>query len=124
MYSNRFSALISRFPESADGLRRLEEYFRTLETHNENVARVQLPPQRLAEIAGTTSISSLSKLLILLLEGHVMRHVLIIESPSGGTIAELSPEDSIPPRILDWRQNLIVDVTFDNIASVYRPVLQ
>lgn len=124
MYSNRYSASISRHPEAAKAFRRLQDYFRGLERENADLFRIRLDPERIAEIAQTRTFTELSRLLFWLLQDQLMTRVLVLESPEGGAVVEFGGNDTIPSTVHDWRRDIEMSISLNDLTSVYRPRLQ
>lgn len=120
MYSNRFSPLIRDNPTAAESLHHLEQHFKSLEESQQDLRRLQFDANRLAELAHTPTFGELQELLSVLLQSGLMRRVVVIESNDGGVVKELQPGEKLPERVLDINRDVMMDVTIDNIQSVYR----
>lgn len=119
MFAEKFSPLISSFPQDADALRRLATYFEGVEArYGSGVFKVKLNPQRLFDISQAGSMTRLAKIVKILIDGHVLERRVVVRSPAGGGI-EFRSYAELPDRVRDPLRDVEIEVTEENIEPIY-----
>ena len=122
MFAERFSPLITKYPQEADALARLEAYFRSYESRKgDEYKRIKLEPQRLFEISQAGSSVRLANVISLLLLEGLLERILVVVSPGGGGIKTFRSQAEIPRVIHDTRLDVELEVTEDNVQTYYQP---
>lgn len=124
MFSNKFDKIINKHPEQAAALSRVADYFVKAEHQSRKIEKLKLDIQRLMDIADVKSPASLAGIVSLLLTEHVLKRVVVVESPIGGGIAEYASFAEVPERIHDTRQDLEIKVRPENLRTYYLPDLR
>lgn len=125
MFAEKFSPLISKYPQDADALHRVAEYFRALEKKGKfDFRKVKLDPSRLFEIAQVGNKKRLERIICLLVSEHIFRRVLIVESQAGGGIQTFDSYRDVPETIHDTRLDIQIEVTIDNLKTFYQVACQ
>lgn len=123
MFAQKFDTLIHKYPQDADALGRLAEYFAGVEEKfGGKVMSVKLEPQRLFDISQAGSASRLARVIAVLIEEHVLQRLLIVDSPSGaGGLGTFHSYSEVPEVIHDVFQDKQLSVTPENLRTVYTP---
>jgi len=119
MFAERFLPLINSFPNDADALRRVANYFEDLENRQgERVFKVRLHANRLFDISQAGSTYRLARLIQILLDANLLERRLIVRSPLGGGV-EYRSHEAIPSVVLDPLRDVEMDVTEENLEASY-----
>lgn len=120
MFSAKFSNITERIPSSisTNALRLVERYLEDAASQ-QRLGKLRLEPRLLQKISQTESSRELAALISLLLSEHILRRVIVVESPGGGGVAEFSSIDEVPERLHDHHRDLWMDVTPDVLRTYY-----
>lgn len=119
MFADKFSPLISSFPQDADALRRVAGYFVGIEErHGNGVFKVKLDPKRLFDISQAGSATRLARIIKILIDGHILQRRIVVRSPLGGGIEFRSYAD-LPEIIRDPLRDVDMEVTVENTEPIY-----
>ncbi|WP_439887065.1 hypothetical protein ACSX1C_16670 [Pseudomonas sp. MBLB4123] len=119
MYAEKLSPLIRKFPQDAEALRRMEKFLEDFEARRAgDLFRIRLSSARMFDILQAGSISRLSRVITILLEGEVFRRQLLVRVPSGGGIT-FSSYAELPEVVRDPVKDIEVFVTEENIEPSY-----
>jgi hypothetical protein len=111
--------LISKFPQERDTIQRL------LDVLNDNEGTTRLKEYTLKRLFDLTSPRSelvLTQALNYLVKGGVLRRVIRVESPNQGGLKDFSSLMDVPDKIHDWRRDMEMNVTPDDINVLYQVV--
>ncbi len=120
MFSSKFEPLIAKYPSEADALLHVAEYFAQLESKGKRSSALRLTPERLQNIAQVNNKARLAHLIFVLLSEHIFRRYVVINSPSGGGIAEFNSIDEVPEVIHDPFRDIEMQVTTGDLRTLYR----
>lgn len=118
MSSSRFKRITERRPESARALALLGEYFDKAANAN-RLGKLRLDPIRIQQIGEVATSAELASLISILLSEHILKRVVVVQSPMGGPVAEYSSVDEIPEYIHDHLSDTELRITPDNLKMVY-----
>ncbi|WP_442776343.1 hypothetical protein [Sphaerotilus montanus] len=118
MSSSRFKRITERSPESARSLELLGEYFDKAAKEN-RLGRLRLDPIRIMRIGKVATSVELVSLISILLSEHVLKRIVVVESPLGGAAAEYASVDEIPEYIHDRLSDTTLHVTPDKLRMIY-----
>lgn len=110
--------LIVKFPQDQDAIQRLAE----LVDDNSETAGKIFSLQRLYDLASPSTTIVFAHLLNHLVATGVMKKIVRVESPILGVIEDFSSMTEVPETILDWRQDLTIEVKPENIRVLYQVV--
>ena len=118
MFSAKFSNITERVPSTTKALRLVERYLEDA-VAQQRLAKLRLEPRYLQKISQLDSSHELAVLISLLLSEHILRRVIVVESPAGGGVAEFSSIDEVPERLHDHHRDMWMDVTPDVLRTYY-----
>lgn len=122
MFAEKFGNLITKYPQEADAFGRLGEYFYAFELKSgAKYKDIKLEPGRLFDIAQAGSTNRLARVIEVLVNEKVLRPLLIVESPSGGGVATYTAFSDIPLIVHDVLRDVDLEVSIDDIRTVYTP---
>lgn len=123
MYAEKLSPLISKFPQDAEALRRMERFLGDFESRRAtDLPLMRLNPSRMFDILQAGSSARLSRIISILIDGQVFRRQVIVRCSSGSGIT-FSNYSELPSIVRDPIQDIEVDVTEDNIEPSYLLVI-
>lgn len=119
MYAEKLSPLIRKYPQDAEALRRMEKFLGDFEVRRaDDFSRIRLNSTRMFDILQAGSISRLSRIITILLEGEVFRRQLLVRVPSGGGVT-FSSYSELPEIVRDPVKDIDVAVTEENTEPSY-----
>lgn len=118
MFSKKFSNIIERSPASAKALALVEKYLEDA-ADRQRLDKLRLDPTHLKIISQVDSSSELATIISLLLSEHILRRVVIVESPAGGGVAEYSSVDDVPSFLHDHLRDIGMVVTLNDLRTIY-----
>lgn len=119
MFAEKLSPLIRKFPQDAAALRRMERYLEDFESRRaDDLPRIRLNSSRMFDILQAGSVSRLSRVINILLDGHIFRRQILVRVPSGAGIT-FSSYSELPEVIRDPLKDIEVAVTDENIEPSY-----
>jgi hypothetical protein len=106
--------LLARFYIGSDAFGRLQD------TLAKSRAGQEYTFARLVQLTKPSSPERLSRLLTLLEKKGKIKRVVRVESPANtGGIADFPSFQEVPPEIYDWRQDVNIRVSPENLRVVY-----
>lgn len=122
MFAEKFLALTSKYPQNADALTRIALYFEDIEKrYGSGFTRIKLDPQRLFEISGAGSVSRLSSVIAQLISERLIERRIVVKS-FGGSGVEYRSMAEVPNIQRDPDRDIDIEVTPDNISTIYLPI--
>jgi hypothetical protein len=118
MFSTKFSKIISRVPSSAQALDLVAKYLDSA-ADQKRLHKLRLDPKLIQQISKVSTSSELAVLISLLTAEHILRRVVVVESPAGGGVAEFASVDDVPDRLHDHLRDVQMDVTPSDLRTVY-----
>ena len=118
MFSARFSNIISRAPSSAQALDLVAKYLDSA-AEQKRLHKLRLDPKLIQQISKVSTSSELAILISLLTSEHILRRVVVVQSPAGGGVAEFDSVDEVPDRLHDHLRDVQMDVTPSDLRTVY-----
>lgn len=118
MFSAKFSNIISRAPSSAEALALVAKYLDTA-AEQQRLHKLRLDPSLIQQISKVSSSSDLAVLISLLTSAHILRRVVVVESPAGGSVAQFSSVDEVPDTLHDHLRDVRMEVTPSDLRTVY-----
>lgn len=118
MFSTKFSNIISRAPSSAEALDLVAKYLDTA-AEQKRLHKLRLDPKLIQQISKVSSSSELAVLISILTSEHILRRVVVVESPVGGGVAEFSSVDEVPESLHDHLRDMWMDVTPSDLRTYY-----
>ena len=118
MFSAKFSNITEQVPSNTKALRLVERYLEDAAAQ-QRLGKLRLEPRFLQKISQIDSSHELAVLISLLLSEHILRRVIVVESPAGGGVAEFSSIDEVPERLHDHQRDIWMDVTPDVLRTYY-----
>ena len=118
MFSSKFLNIISRQPSSAKALDLLAAYLE-IAAAQQRLDKLRLDPKLIQQISKVESTSELAGLISLLLSEHILRRVVVVESPAGGGVAEFGSVDDVPTSLHDHFRDKWMHVTPGDLRTVY-----
>lgn len=118
MFSAKFSNITDRAPSTTNALRLVERYLEDAAAQ-QRLTKLRLEPRLIQKISQLDSSHELAVLISLLLAEHILRRVIVVESPAGGGLAEFSSIDEVPQRLHDHHRDMWMDVTPDVLRTYY-----
>ena len=118
MFSNKFSNIIKRVPSSAKALDLVAKYLDSA-AEQKRLHKLRLDPILIQQISKVNTSSELAVLISLLTSEHILRRVVVINSPAGGGFAEFSSLDEVPDTLHDHLRDQWMDVTPSDLRTVY-----
>lgn len=123
MFADKFSNLISRYPDDSAELERIANFFAGEEIkRGERYKALKIDPARMLSIAQTGDVVKLAHLIELLLSERILERRIVVRSKSGEGIADYSSYSDIPPVVRDITRDVDMEVTPEDLAVWYRPV--
>lgn len=110
-------ALIDEFPDDREAVHKLLKFF--LEAKNLDRGK-EFPIKRIFDLVSPRSELALAKILNFLVNNGALQKIVRVESPACGGIADFPSLLEIPDVIHDWRRDVDMQVTPDNINIVYK----
>lgn len=118
MFSTKFSSIIDRAPSSAQALDLVAKYLDSA-AEQKRLNKLRLDPKLIQQISRVDSSSELAVLISLLTSEHILRRVVVVESPGGGGVAEYASVDEVPKTLHDRIRDTWMDVTPSDLRTVY-----
>lgn len=118
MFSAKFSNIIRRAPSSAQALDLVAKYLDAA-AEQKRLHKLRLDPTRIQEISKVSTSSELAVLISLLTSEHVLRRVVVVQSPAGGGIAEFASVSDVPDTVHDHLRDVQMDVTPSDLRTFY-----
>lgn len=118
MFSSKFENIIKRNPENVSAFRKIQEYLNKKEALQKTKS-LRLDPDVLRRISKVESNAELAYLIHSLLDAHILKRVLVIQSTEGGGIAEFKSIADLPDTVLDIYTDEIVKVSQENLKTFY-----
>lgn len=118
MSSSKFAHITERRPGSAHALALLGAYLEEAAASN-RLGKLRLDPKRIQQIGEIPSSAELAALISILLAEHVLRRIVVVQSPLGAPVAEFGSVDEVPEYIHDHLSDTQLRVTPDNLRMVY-----
>jgi len=118
LFSAKFSNITEQVPSNTKALRLVERYLEDAAAQ-QRLGKLRLEPRFLQKISQIDSSHELAVLISLLLSEHILRRVIVVESPAGGGVAEFSSIDEVPERLHDHHRDIWMDVTPDVLRTYY-----
>lgn len=118
MFSAKFSNIISRTPSSAQALDLVAKYLDAA-AEQKRLHKLRLDPKLIQQISKVNSSTELAVLISLLTSEHILRRIVVVESPAGGGVAEFASVDEVPESLHDHFRDTWMDVTPSNLRTVY-----
>ncbi|OYU28151.1 MAG: hypothetical protein CFE41_07975 [Burkholderiales bacterium PBB2] len=81
--------------------------------------KLRLDPMLIQQISKVSTSSELAVLISLLTSAHILRRVVVVESPAGGGIAEFASAAAVPDSLHDYHRDVLMDVTPRDLRTVY-----
>lgn len=118
MSSIRLKSITDRSPGSAQALALLGQFLDEAAASN-RLGKLRLDPKRIQQIGKIASSAELAALISILLSEHILKRVVVVQSPSGGAVGEFSSVDDVPEYIHDHISDTELRVTPDHLRTVY-----
>lgn len=118
MFSAKFLNITEQVPSNAKALRLVERYLEDAAAQ-QRLSKLRLEPRFIQKISQIDSSHELAVLISLLLSEHILRRVIVVESPAGGGVAEFASIDEVPERLHDHHRDIWMDVTPDVLRTYY-----
>ncbi|WP_156400919.1 hypothetical protein [Acidovorax sp. Root568] len=118
MFSAKFLNITEQIPSNAKALRLVEKYLEDAASQ-QRLGKLRLEPRFIQKISQIDSSHELAVLISLLLSEHILRRVIVVESPAGGGVAEFASIDEVPERLHDHHRDIWMDVTPDVLRTYY-----
>lgn len=118
MFSSKFENIINRRPASASALALLEEYLESAASQK-RLHKLRLDPRLIQQIGKVNSSAELAVLISILLSEHILKRVIVVESPAGGGVAEFSSLDEVPEAVHDHLRDTWMRVTLGDVRTIY-----
>lgn len=118
MFSAKFANIIDRQPASAHSLTLVAEYLDSAASQK-RLNKLRLDPKIIQKISKVDSSAELAQLISILIAEHVLKRVVVVESPAGGGIAEFPSMDEVPETVHDQLRDIWMRVTPGDIRTVY-----
>ena len=118
MFSDKFSNITNQAPSTAKAVALVERYLEDAYA-GRRLDRVRLDPTLIKRISKVESSTELAILISLLVSAHILRRVVVVESPAGGGVAEFSSIDDVPETLHDHLRDTWMDVTPNDLRTIY-----
>ncbi|MBY4598678.1 hypothetical protein K3217_24495 [bacterium BD-1] len=118
MFSTKFSNIINSSPSSARALDLVAQYLDTA-AEQKRLHKVRLDPKLIQQISKVNTSSELAVLISLLTSEHILRRVVVVESPAGGGVAEFSSVEEVPDSLHDHLRDVRMEVTPNDLRTIY-----
>jgi hypothetical protein len=119
MFAEKFLPLISRFPQDAQALQRIADYFEGIEKRNgSRVYQVRLDSRMLFDICQAGSTYRVAHVTSLLISEGILERRVVVRTPQGQGIEFLSYDD-LPDVVRDPVRDVDMIVTDENVEASY-----
>lgn len=118
MFSTKFSNIIRRSPSSAQALDLVANYL-DVAAKNKRLNNLRLDATLIKQISKVSTSSELAVLIALLTSEHILRRVVVVESPAGGGLAEFASMADVPDTLHDHLRDVQMDVTPSDLRTFY-----
>jgi len=118
MFSTKFSSIIDRMPMSAGAIGLIAQYLEDA-SKQQRLHKLRLELRQIKRIGELESSNELAAVVALLLEEHVLRRVVVVQSPAGGAVAEFNSYDEVPETLHDHLRDTEMRVTPSDLRTVY-----
>ena len=118
MFSDKFSSIIDRSPSSARALDLVAKYLDTA-AQQKRLHKLRLDPTLIQRISEVNTSSELAVLISILTSEHILRRVVVVQSPAGGGVAEFASADEVPDSLHDHLRDVRMEVTPSDLRTVY-----
>lgn len=118
MFSAKFSNIISRAPSSAQALDLVAKYLDAA-AEQKRLHKLRLDPTLIQQISKVNTSSELAVLISLLTSEHILRRVVVVQSPAGGGVAEFPSVADVPDTLHDHLRDVQMDVTPSDLRTFY-----
>jgi len=81
--------------------------------------RLRLDPSLIQQISKVNTSSELAVLISILTSEHILRRVVVVESPAGGGVAEFASVDEVPDSLHDHLRDVRMEVTPSDLRTFY-----
>ncbi|UCV28411.1 hypothetical protein [Ferribacterium limneticum] len=119
MSSINLDYLTPEFPEESGTIQRLEGFLDS-KSRSKNSQQLVFSLTRLFDIAIPSSMLGFSAIINRLVETGVLVRIFRVESESRGGIGDFESIQAIPSSIHDWRRDIDVIVSSENIRLYYK----
>lgn len=120
MFSDKFEPLIHKYPSDAEALSRVAEFLMRRESKGQSASSLRMTPERLQAISKVNNRSTLAHLIMVLLSEKIFDRYVVVNSPSGGGIAEFRSIAEVPEFIHDTIRDIEMQVTADKLQTLYK----
>lgn len=118
MFSTKFSNIINRDPSSARALDLVAKYLDAA-AEQKRLHKLRLDPTLIQQISKVNTSSELAVLISLLTSEHILRRVVVVQSPAGGGVAEYASVAEVPDTLHDHFRDVQMDVTPSDLQTFY-----
>ncbi len=118
MFSEKLSSIIERMPANARALDLIAQYLDEADAQR-RLHKLRLDPTLISRISGLDAGSELADVIGALISGKVLKRVVLVESPSGGSVAQFDSYDDVPDVLHDHLTDSEMRVSADNLRTVY-----
>lgn len=118
MFSAKFSNIISRAPSSAQALDLVAKYLDSA-AEQKRLHKLRLDSTLIQQISKVSSSSELAVLISLLTSEHILRRVVVVQSPAGGGVAEFASVAEVPDTLHDHLRDVQMEVTPSDLRTFY-----
>ncbi len=118
MFSTKFSNIISREPSSARALGLVAKYLDAA-AEQKRLHKLRLDPTLIWQISKVSTSSELAVLISLLTSEHILRRVVVVQSPAGGGVAEYASVADVPDTLHDHLRDVQMEVTPSDLRTFY-----
>lgn len=118
MFSAKFSNIISRTPSSAQALDLVAKFLDSA-AEQKRLHKLRLDPKLIQQISKVSTSSELAVLISILTSEHILRRVVVVQSPAGGGVAEFNSVDEVPERLHDHLRDVQMEVTPSDLRTLY-----
>lgn len=118
MSSIKFKRITEKMPESARAWALLGQYFEEAARTN-RLGKLRLDPIRIQQIGEVGTAAELASIISVLITEHVLKRVVVVNSPSGGAFGEYASVDEVPEYIHDYLSDTELRVTPDHLKTIY-----
>jgi hypothetical protein len=108
-----FAALINRYPSEQASIARLVALVNS-------ERKYEMTFEHLVLELRPASKEALALILAEMAQAGAIRRVLRVESQERGGIQDFESLQSVPARIHDWRTDMEVDITLENLRVIYK----
>lgn len=118
MFSAKFSNIISRAPSSARALDLVAKYLDAAD-EQKRLHKLRLDPTLIQKISEVSTSSELAVLISLLTSEHILRRVVVVQSPAGGGVAEFASVADVPDTLHDHLRDVQMEVKPSDLRTFY-----